>query len=194
MIPETDNTIIPAGELSVIRLPGDRLRLRIIGSTTALDKWRVPAAQHMIPVLPEAWRLLDIRAGLPVIYTETREMFVPQMTNLHQVGGVSFKKGCYTGQEVVARMHYLGKQKKQLYRLHIATDAPVQVGQPLYAPDSRGQAAGTIVDQAPAPQGGYETLAVCQTHAVNQLSLTPDGSTISDIHLLSLPYSPSDQH
>ncbi len=188
VMPDTDNTIVPTGELIVSRLPGDRLRCCITGPIAALDELRAQAGQHMISVSPEAWRLLDIRAGLPTIYAATSEAFVPQMTNLHQVGGVSFKKGCYTGQEVVARMHYLGKQKKQLYRLHITTDAPVQVGQPLYAPDSRGQAIGTIADQALSPDGGYAALAVCQTSSIDQLSLTPDGATSADIHRLSLPY------
>ncbi len=195
VMPDADNTIIQTSELIISRLPGDRPRCRIIGPTTALDALRAQADQHMISVTPAAWRLLDIRAGLPTIYAATSEAFVPQMTNLHLVGGVSFRKGCYTGQEVVARMHYLGKQKKQLYQLHITTNTPVQVGQPLYAPDSRRQAVGTIADQAPSPDGGYVVLAVCQTSSIHELSLTPDGTTTAEIRRLSLPYteSPPDQ-
>jgi folate-binding protein YgfZ len=190
-IPELDNSIIANAGLHLFRLPGDRLRLGAIGPIAALDTLRVQATtQHAIPSVPTAaWRLLDIRAGLPAIYTATSEAFVPQMTNLHQVGGVSFKKGCYTGQEVVARMHYLGKQKKQLYRLQITDDAPMQAGQSLYAPDSRGQPVGTITQHAPSPLGGCEVLAVCQTSSINQLSLTPDTTPSSDIRQLSLPYS-----
>ncbi len=186
-IPELDNSVMTSTGLRLFRLPGDRLRLGAIGPTAALDTLRAQATQHAIPsVSVTAWHLLDIRAGLPVIYTATSEAFVPQMTNLHQVGGVSFKKGCYTGQEVVARMHYLGKQKKQLYRLQINAAAPIQVGQSLYAPDSRGQPVGTITQQAPSPLGGYEVLAVCQTNSINQLSLAPDAAPSPDIRRLSL--------
>ena len=191
-LPDIDNSVVRTDELSITRLPGDRLRLCVIGPMAALNTLRTQADQHITSVPAEAWRLLDIRAGLPTIYAATSEMFVPQMTNLHQVGGVSFKKGCYTGQEVVARMHYLGKQKKQLYRLHITTEASLQIGQPLYTPDSRGQAVGTIADQSPCPDGGYEVLAVCQTNSIQQLSLIPDGSTNSDICQRPLPYTNSD--
>lgn len=190
--PDADETVVQVGDLCVIRLPGDRLRLRIIGPAAAVEAFRTQIDQPVQSVTADAWRLLDIRAGLPTVYAATREAFVPQMTNLHQVGGVSFKKGCYTGQEVVARMHYLGKQKKQLYRLQITDDQPVQVGQPLYAPEARGQTVGTIADQARSPAGGWEVLAVCQTNQIDQLSLTPNGSATSTIRLLSLPYTDPD--
>ncbi len=67
------------------------------------------------------WLLGQIRAGIGQVMPQTRELFIPQMLNLQAVGGVSFKKGCYTGQEIVARMQYLGKLKRRLYRLRLNT-------------------------------------------------------------------------
>src|SRR3546814_10468508 len=71
------------------------------------------------------WLLGQIRAGIGQVMPATRELFIPQMLNLQAVGGVSFKKGCYTGQEIVARMQYLGKLKRRLYRLQLdASELP----------------------------------------------------------------------
>ncbi|MCQ3971415.1 CAF17-like 4Fe-4S cluster assembly/insertion protein YgfZ, partial [Klebsiella pneumoniae] len=65
------------------------------------------------------WLLDQVRAGIGQVFGSTRELFIPQMINLQALGGVSFKKGCYTGQEIVARMQYLGKLKRRLQRLLI---------------------------------------------------------------------------
>ena len=70
--------------------------------------------QGFIPAPSEQWRYLDILAGLPWLTSETSEEFIPQMLNLDQLGGISYNKGCYTGQEIVARTHYLGKAKRAL--------------------------------------------------------------------------------
>ena len=82
--------------------------------------------QQLAAQLPEGelnqWLLGQVRAGLGQVMPETRELFIPQMLNLQAVGGVSFKKGCYTGQEIVARMQYLGKLKRRLYRLALPGD------------------------------------------------------------------------
>ncbi len=68
------------------------------------------------------WLLGQVRAGIGQVFGATRELFIPQMINLQAVGGVSFKKGCYTGQEIVARMQYLGRLKRRLYRLALDAD------------------------------------------------------------------------
>ncbi|HBT58772.1 MAG TPA: folate-binding protein YgfZ, partial [Pseudomonas sp.] len=76
--------------------------------------------QHADPVSLNQWQLQRIRSGVGQVSDETREHFIPQMLNLQQLGGVSFRKGCYTGQEIVARMQYLGKLKRRMYRLLMA--------------------------------------------------------------------------
>ncbi len=127
------------------------------------------------------WDWLNIRAGIPVILPQTQEQFVPQMANLDLIGGISFKKGCYPGQEIVARMHYLGKLKRRMYLAHINEKA--QAGDALYADDDT-QACGMIANAAPAPSGGYDVLAVMQTENCDKAHLA-QGATLS---LEALPY------
>ena len=105
-----------------------------------------------------AWRLGDISAGIPRIAAANREAFVPQMVNLEQVGGLSFRKGCYPGQEIVARMQYLGKLKRHMRRFRVGgATAPIGAGDPIVA-GADGDA-GRIVD-AVADGDGTELLAV----------------------------------
>jgi folate-binding protein YgfZ len=187
------NTQIQIDDLHIVRLPGDRPRLQVIGPVVAIQSlWQQGIKQQASPTDAQAWRLLDIRAGLPMIYLATSEAFVPQMTNLQLVGGVSFKKGCYTGQEVVARMHYLGKQKRQMYRVQIPSGVVVQVGQALYATDTPEQSVGAVLEVAPVGlDTGYEALVVCQIKSMENAtsSLYLEGQTKAVITDLGLPYS-----
>jgi folate-binding protein YgfZ len=114
------------------------------------------------PVGSACWDWLNIRAGLPVILPKTQEQFVPQMVNFDLIGGINFKKGCYPGQEIVARMHYLGKLKRRMYLAHMESEIAPQAGDELYSEDMAGQASGIIANAAAAPNGGYDVLAVVQ--------------------------------
>jgi tRNA-modifying protein YgfZ len=134
------------------------------------------------------WDWLNIRAGIPVILPATQEQFVPQMANLEVIGGVSFKKGCYPGQEIVARMQYLGKNKRRMYLAHIDGDAAPQPGDELYSADMEGQASGMVVNATRAPGGGCDLLAVVQissheSHTVHWQSLNG-----APLQFLPLPY------
>ena len=134
-----------------------------------------------------AWLLGQVRAGLGQVFGPTRELFIPQMLNLQAVSGVSFKKGCYTGQEIVARMQYLGKLKRRMYRLALAEGDVPAPGTPLFAP-VHATAVGEVVLAAPA-ETGVELLAVLQGDAAEQgiISLgTPDGPPLA---MLELPYT-----
>jgi folate-binding protein YgfZ len=139
---------------------------------------------------PELWSLLDIRSGIPTIYSGTVESFVPQMANMQLVDGVNFDKGCYVGQEVVARMKYLGSLKRRMYLAK--TDAPTQPqpGDELYSTTKTesGQGAGKVVTSAASPQGGYELLAVIDNNHIetDQLHLESDSGPTIDI--IPLPY------
>ncbi len=123
--------------------------------------------QHAQPAASACWDWLTIRAGIPLILPRTQEHFVAQMVNYEVIGGVNFKKGCYPGQEIVARMQYLGKPKRRMYLAHLdvpaqpGSEAP-QAGDELVSPEMEGQASGMIVNAAPAPSGGYDVLAVVQ--------------------------------
>ena len=109
-----------------------------------------------------AWRWLDIQAGFPLITLATKEEFVPQMTDFEKIGGVSFHKGCYPGQEIVARTQYLGKVKRHLFRL--SSEQPLKAGDALHSPDNPDQACGMVMSAAPSPAGGYAALAVVQSN------------------------------
>ncbi len=124
-------------------------------------------ARHAQPAGIDVWRWITIRAGVPVITAATRDKFVPQMINWDVLGGVNFQKGCYTGQEIIARTQYLGRLKERLFAF--ATQAPaVSAGDRLYSPAFGDQPCGTVVNAAPAPHGGHELLAVLQLSAATE--------------------------
>jgi len=110
-----------------------------------------------------AWRLADIRAAIPTVYEETVEAFIPQMTNMQLLSGVSFTKGCYTGQEVVARMQYLGKLKRRMYPVSFSSDQDFSRGADIFSAESQsGQGAGKLVDVVKTSGNQYEALAVVE--------------------------------
>jgi folate-binding protein YgfZ len=134
------------------------------------------------------WRWLTIRSGTPVITAATQDAFVPQAANLDVLGGIDFQKGCYTGQEIIARMQYLGRLKERTYLFHVeATN--VAAGERIYSPAFEGQACGTVINAAPAPGGGTDLLAVLQIAAAERGDArlaAPDGALLV---ALPLPYS-----
>jgi folate-binding protein YgfZ len=141
------------------------------------------------PVASASWDWLTIRAGVPVVLPATQETFVLQMINLDLIGGVSFKKGCYPGQEIVARMHYLGKLKRRMYLAHIESELPPQAGDELFSAEMEGQASGTIVNASAAPTGGYDVLAVVQIASRDTQSIHLTSLTGPVLAFQSLPYS-----
>jgi len=140
------------------------------------------------PVGTACWEWLDIRAGIPQILPPTQEEFVPQMANYELIGGVGFKKGCYTGQEIITRTQHLGKIKRRLYLAHIDTDNAPQPGDHLFGQEAEGQVGGKIVNARQAPEGGYDVLAVipvASIHAGNVHWRSADGPVLKT---LPLPY------
>ena len=127
------------------------------------------------------WLLAEVRAGRPLIAQPTQDQFVPQMVNLELAGGVDFHKGCYPGQEVVARAQYRGAVKRRMYRLR---GAALKAGQELYSDDTPGQPSGMVVNAA-----GDESLAVLQISAVESKSPIRPQPQGAALEVLSLPYS-----
>ena len=151
---------ITRDDVTVIRLPGPHARFELIAPQARLiPLWQAFSAKAM-PVGAGPWAWLDIMAGIPAILPGTVEEFVPQMANLELIGGVSFTKGCYPGQEIVARMHYLGRLKQRMFRAHVESALPPRPGTPVFAPDLPGQSTGSVLDAQPAPEGGYDLLVV----------------------------------
>jgi folate-binding protein YgfZ len=130
---------------------------------------------------PSHWAWLGVRAGVPQIVRATQDLFIPQAVNFDLVGGINFKKGCYPGQEIVARMQYLGRLKERMFAFHVEGEAP--------APGTRvvaGESPGTVVNAASAPGGGSELLAVVSLAAVQSAALSlADGRAMTQI---PLPY------
>ncbi len=129
----------------------------------------------------DAWEWTSIQAGVPTIVAATQEAFVPQMANFELVGGVSFKKGCYPGQEIVARTQYRGILKRRMALAHVEGDERPQPGESVYSSAFADQSAGTIVNAAPAPGGGFDALVVVQLEALAKRDLrwkSPDGPPV----------------
>ncbi len=187
--PNRDNGCETRGETTVISLPGPHPRFQIVAPPatviTLWDSFKFKA----VPVGPPVWAWLDIMAGIPTVLPQTNEEFVPQMVNLETVGGVNFKKGCYPGQEIVARMQYLGKLKQRMYRAHVVAEVAPRPGDAIYAPDFPAQSAGTVVDAQPSPGDGYDLLAVIQISSATAGELHIGNETGPQLTLQSLPYS-----
>jgi folate-binding protein YgfZ len=173
---------IPAADLGDSFRPAEIDRaLMVLPRSQAGQAWRTLSAQ-LVPAPSTIWRWTDVRAGVPRIAAAGVEHFVPQMVNLDLVNGVSFRKGCYPGQEVVARSHYLGKLKRRMFLAHVEGNAP-EAGLDVTASGAT-EACGEVVMSAPAPGGGAHVLFESQIAAAERASL-PDGRTLA---LVELPY------
>ena len=185
-LPQLPLGFIDTEQASVLKFSDTRFQI----STTpqcAPALWQ-SLSQHARPAGSVCWDWLNIRAGIPVILPATQEQFVPQMVNLDLVGGVSFKKGCYPGQEIVARMQYLGKLKRRMYLAHVNGNEAPRPGDELFSADMEGQASGMVVNATSAPDGGYEVLAVVQTSSQETQSVHWKTLQGAALQFLPLPY------
>lgn len=189
-LPQTPYAAIHGEHGLLIALPGNRYEI-VVAFEQAGALWQAlrPACT---PVGAACWDWLAIRAGVPAILPATQEQFTPQMANIELLGGVSFTKGCYTGQEVVARTQHLGKVKRRLFLNHIsglahtADEVAPQPGDEL-----SGTEHGMIVNAQAAPDGGFDVLAVIVTEdavAGNIRWKTADGSPLQ---FQAMPYAVS---
>lgn len=133
------------------------------------------------PAARETWDREAIASGVPTIVAATQEAFVPQMANFELVGGVSFQKGCYPGQEIVARTQYRGTLKRRMAVAHVGGEARPAPGDSVYSAAFGEQAAGTVVNAASAAGGGFDILVVAQIESLDRGDLrwkSPDGTPI----------------
>ena len=185
--PSDIDTCISHGDTIATRVRGTVPRFEIIAPVeTACELWSA-WSEDCQPCGESVWRLQNIDAGVPGIANATSEAFVLQMLNLQHIDGVSFKKGCFPGQEVVARMQYLGKLKRRMYRAAgTGDDLPVP-GDDVYN-ESTASAVGKVVDAQAVGDGTYRMLAVCAIAAAEKpLFLEPEARR--SLELLDLPYS-----
>jgi folate-binding protein YgfZ len=166
----------------VTALPGIHPRYLFVAAPARLHElWQTMAAGTRATGYP-VWRWLDIAAGVPSVWPETSEAFIPQTVNLELLGGVNFKKGCYPGQEIVARMQYLGKLKQRMYRARVTADRPPRPGDPVFAPAYGDQPAGAVVDALPDSRGGYDLLVMAPIASEPSTGIhlhAPDGPMLS---------------
>lgn len=174
-LPERTHQVLVHDETTIIRLPAER--------------WLVvaPLAAAAATAQNSTWQALDIAAGIPWISTATQEQFVPQMVNLDRIGALTYTKGCYPGQEIVARTHYLGRLKQRMYRAHV--DACAQPGDKLYSDDLGDQASGMILNATARPQGGSTVLAVLRVDNVAQTAHHLGAPGGPALQLDTLPYA-----
>jgi folate-binding protein YgfZ len=185
-LPKQPNEVLRQPDTgTVIKLKDGRYLLVLTPSSAAALRQRL--ASVLVPVGAHAWRWLDIRNGVPVVTAATQDQLVPQMANFELLGGVSFNKGCYTGQEVVARIQHLGKLKRRMFLANVAAQA--KAGDPLYSEDLGDQASGMVVNAEASPDGGQDLLAVVQTASRESSTVHLKSLEGPVLRFLALPYA-----
>lgn len=182
-IPRQDYALVTLQNGTLIKLPGAQPRFEIfcdITHATALWSSLLPAVKIMHAA---QWELLEIQAGIPEVYAATQEEFVPQMLNLDILNAINFKKGCYTGQEIVARTHYLGKVKRRTYLAHVACAIAPVVGADIL--NDKGDIVGKVVRSAPTGPGWFDLLAEIRSESVSNSLVTINGDALQ---IDTLPY------
>ena len=185
------NDIVCQTDCCSIRIPAagaDRVLLVARNEKAEALRAELQDGTHLTRTEPSRWRLADIQAGIPCVGLAISEEFVPQMLNLDLLGGISFSKGCYTGQEIVARTHYLGNLKRRMFRLQSASDIEPEAGEPIYTSDPEAQSVGMVVASAPAAEGSHQMLAVLNMAHAQRSDLRLHRSSDSRLSLLILPY------
>jgi folate-binding protein YgfZ len=134
----------------------------------------------------EQWAWGEVRSGIATVTQPVFEAFVPQMLNFESVGGVNFKKGCYPGQEVVARSQFRGTLKRRAYLAH--ADVPLKAGDELFAPDEASQPCGLVVQAAAAPNAGFDAIVSMQISAYEAGGVRALGADGPLLKLEAAPY------
>jgi folate-binding protein YgfZ len=143
-------------------------------------------SRSLVPLDSDHWRASEVLAGEPRVVPATSEAFVPQTLNWELIGGVNFRKGCYPGQEIVARLHYRGKPKRRMFAAGLGEGPPLAPGSELRA-GGTSEPAGLVVTSAPGPEGGQVLLYEAPIAAATQGGLsTADGRVLTP---LPLPYT-----
>jgi tRNA-modifying protein YgfZ len=186
VVPKAAQELITLEDATLLRLPGDFPRYQVFTHQVNLERiWQVLSSGTQ-KVGKCVWDYLEIQAGIPEITTATQEAFVPQMVNLDALDGINFKKGCYTGQEIVARTHYLGKVKRRTQIAHIDIEDQPMSGD-IVTLQNTEEAIGQIVRSAAAPNGGFDVLVEMrlENFESNKDSISCNGSLLA---FKTLPY------
>ncbi len=188
-LPLKMNQVSHLHDCIILNISSDIKRFLIFAPAASM----IPLWQHLCqkatPVGADSWQLINIQNGLPTIYPSTIGHFTPHQINFPALGGVSFNKGCYTGQEVVARMEFLGKLKSHLYRAHVDSQLITRPGTKIMAKQAEQVIdAGDVVIAKPDVNGGMQLLAVVKDEfAIDNCCYLNDQPDYF-LHFLPLPY------
>ena len=182
-IPQQDFELVTSENNAILKLPGTARYEIFTQADNAQHLWNT-LKKDATPVGANAWEWLEIQAGIPQVNAQTQEEFVPQMLNLDAFDAINYKKGCYTGQEIVARTHYLGKIKRRTQLAHLVSDQKPNLNEDVV--DANGQAVGKIVRCAPALESGHDVLVECRLENMGQDMIFWNNVALS---FKSLPYS-----
>ncbi|MFT7185392.1 MAG: folate-binding protein YgfZ [Pseudohongiellaceae bacterium] len=167
-LPQQNNELQRTGSEFISRLSDKQALFEIWSSDLSLDK--ITTALD-----PEIWFAKEAQLGIPELYAATQDCFILQYLNLHELGAVSFKKGCYTGQEIIARMKFLGKLKKKMYLLSSPIKEIAEAGSNIY--DDNGKKCGLVVRSHWSDQTGSVTLGILNTNysdSVDKMYISPE--------------------
>ena len=191
IVPEESTEAIQSGSLTVLAIAGANPRFDIFGEVDDCKNIWQKLSGNAVVTSSSHWDYLNIQAGIPMISAESTEAWIPQMVNYIHIGGVDFQKGCYPGQEVVARLNYLGKTKRRMY--HIETDASsaLKVGSSVKSVNDTE--AGKVLSSVVNPQGKAEALVILKiAETQNPLTVSVD-SQDATVRILDLPYKVEDE-
>lgn len=162
-------------------------RYQWIGSRQSIEAAWPTLTAVLAPAATAYWRLAGIHAGIPQITQPTQEQFVPQMVNFELVGGVNFKKGCYPGQEIVARTQYLGKLKRRMVLASV--EAQAHTGEEVYSSADPSQPCGMIANAERNPSGGSDCLVEVKLAALHDGTVHLGSASGPALRFLELPYA-----
>jgi len=189
-VPAMPQQVVQAEDLTVIRLPGMIPRFEMVGPEPVLKKVWAQLAENAKPTSSSYWALQDIHAGIPTVYPATVETFIPQMVNMQLLSGISFTKGCYCGQEVVARTQHRGTLKRRMHLAHIDGTQKPSAGDELFSDSAEhGKSAGTVVDAQPAPDGGFDALVMVQIPCFEADDMHLQNAAGAKLEFRDLPYT-----
>ena len=186
-LPSAPFEVCQSDGVTVIALSEQRFEL-VLAPDLAPDLWN-SLAKLALPIGAQAWEGLEIGAGIPTITALTQDQFIPQMLNYDAIGAISFQKGCYPGQEIVARTRYLGKLKRRMVLANVKSKIAPKPADQLYSEQLVDASCGTVVNCAPSPSGGFDLLAVAQIESIEAHSIRWQSLEGPVLTLLPLPYA-----
>ena len=184
-IPTEPYQLVSLEKGAVLRLSGETPRFIVYSNAENMpDIWQALGQTHTY-ANKNFWELLEIKAGIPDITPATQDAFVPQMINLDALNAINYKKGCYTGQEIIARTHYLGKVKRRTVLAEISAESSPQLADDVFAATG-GEAIGKVVRVAELAPNTYQLLVEARLESLDAGAIIWQGKTLM---VKQLPYT-----